>query len=244
MKLLRAALPGLLAALLSLSLLLSLQPAGAAPTGATLSYNKTETVSPAAAGSSTTAGGSFTTLVLNATTQTPRWKAYVGNVTGKFTLRNANNYTIYDWGSLSSVSGEVYASRSQSPSWSSIQCVSGGAITAEESALNISGASVDSINNTFNGTVHRSFWVGTKKISASTCRAIATYVNSTAQNTGENASFQEVLLMDGSQNLIFTALIDDDTLGYDLDTYDFQMIVPESEYATTPHTYYFWLELG
>ncbi len=239
----RSASSGFLFALLLIVALFALPLASAAPTGATITYNSTETVTPAAAASSTTAGGSFTTLVLNATTQTPRWKAYVGNVTGTFTLQNAQNYTIYDWQG-SYTAGEVYASRNSSIDWSTIGCVQSSSVTAEDTALNISESSVDSINKTFNLTVHRGFYVGTTRIANSTCRAIATYLNSTAQSSSEGAKFQEVLLQDSSDKLVFTALLDPATLGFNNKPYDFQMIVPEDEYASTPHTYYFWLELG
>jgi hypothetical protein len=99
------------------------------PTGATIVSNSTEYAPIVAAGSSTTVGGSFTTLLLNATTQTPRWKAYVGNVSGTFTLRDSSNDTIYDWGTASS-GGEVYSSRDNSIDWSSLLCANGGAISA------------------------------------------------------------------------------------------------------------------
>ncbi len=230
-------------ALLLVVSLIALPLVTAAPTGAGITYNSTETVAPAAAASLTTAGGSFTTLVLNATTQTPRWKAYVGNVTGTFTLQNAQNYTIYDWlGSYTA--GEVYASRSGSVDWSTVGCVQNASVTAEDAALNISEASVDSINKTFNRTVHRGFYVGTTRIANSTCRAIATYVNSSAQASSESAKFQEVLLQDNASDLVFTALLDPATLGFNNRPYDFQMIVPEDEYASVPHTYYFWVELS
>ncbi len=233
--------------LLFLPLLLALlfsSFAAAAPTGATIVSNVTETVSPAAAASSTTVGGSFTTLVLNATTQTPRWKAYVGNVSGSVLLRNAANWSIYSWGTATP-SGEVYVSRVSSIDWSSLSCADSSAISAEESVLNHTSSQVDSINNTFNASVHRSFYVGTTQISASTCPAIALYVNGTSQESlGENADFQEVLLKDSSNALVYASLINNDQYGYNNETLDFEAIVPEDEYASTPHTYYFWLELS
>jgi len=230
--------------LLLAALLLPILPSALAdPNGPSIIYNNTETVTPAAAATSTTAGGSFTTLVLNATTQTPRWKAYVGNVTGGFTLQNAANYSIYDWGSTYA-SGEVYSSRNNSVSWSTIVCAPNASITAEDAALNISATSVDSINKTFNRTVHKQFYVGTTRIANSTCRAIATYVSNASQSVSENAKFQEILLADTAQKVVFAALIDQDAVGFNGQTFDFQMIVPEDEYATTPHTYYFWVELS
>ncbi len=212
------------------------------PTGANIVSNVTETVAPASAGSSTTAGGSFTTLVLNATTQSPRWKAYVGNVTGTFALRDAENKTLYDWG-VASASGEVFATRFD-VSWTGITCAANATLTAEQAALNMSSTSVDTINKTFDQKVHREFYVGTTRVANSTCWSIATYVNSAAQAATENADFQEVLLENGAGELIFAALIKQGTIGFDNERYDFQMIVPEDEYAATPHTYYFWLELS
>lgn len=215
----------------------------AEPTGATIVSNTTQTITPAAAGSSTTAGGSFTTLILNATTQTPRWKAYVGNVSGSVGLRDANNQSIYDWGTTST-GGEVYASRNNSINWAGITCAQNSTIITEQTALNHDYTDVDSINNTFNTTTHREFYVGTTQIVASSCRAIATYVNNAAQTVDENADFQEILLQDDTNITIFTTLLDQDTVGYDGNTYDFQLIVPEDETADPPSTYYFWLELS
>lgn len=223
-------------------LLLAFAAALAAPEGATLVSNTTETVAPASAGSSTTAGGSFTTLVLNATTQTPRWKAYVGNASGSVTLRDGGNNSIYDWGSASS-GGEVYSSRNASPDWSTIACANATTITNEESFLNHSVTAVDSINNTFNQSVHAEFYTGSVQLPASNCPAIALNVNNTGQTAAENATFQEILLQDNNGAVVYASLINFGQFGYDGTSYDFQMIVPEDEYSS-PSTYYFWLELS
>jgi len=214
----------------------------AIPQGATITLNQTENASVRQADSHTAAGGSFTTLVLNVTSQTSKWKAYVGNVTGKMTLDNANNYTIYDW-ILTTTQGEVYISRNDSINFSAVACANDGNISAEETFLNINSSSDDSITNTFNETIHRSFVIGgTGTISNSTCYAIATYVNDAAQAADENADFQEVLLSDGT-NLVFTALLEDDQQGFDLGNYDFQLIAPDDP-GSTSTTYYFYAELG
>jgi hypothetical protein len=45
--------------------------------------------------------------------------------------------------------------------------------------------------------------------------------------------------------MVYTGLINSHTLGYDgVQNYDFQIIVGENESATTPSTYFFWVELG
>jgi len=232
----------LLLIILALILLINKTPVLAVPQGATITYNYTENASARPADSHTAAGGSFTTLVLNVTSQTSKWKAYVGNVTGKLTLDNANNFTIYDW-DLTTVQGEVYVSRNDSVTFSSLACANDGNMSAEENFLNINSSSDDSISNTFNETIHKSFVIGgTGTIENSTCYAIATYVNDTAQPPDENATFQEVLLSDG-QNLVFTAILENEQQGFDISNYDFQLIVPDDP-GETSTTYYFYAELG
>jgi hypothetical protein len=215
----------------------------AAPSGPVITFNNTQNVTPEPATQITTAGGSFTTLVLNATTQTPRWKAYVGNVTGTLVLDDANYRSIFDW-SLSSVTGEIYATRSSTTiDWSSIACADRTAISSEDTTLNMSVENADTINKTFVNTIHKQFYVGAKLIQNSTCPAIATYINDTAQTPSEDASFQEIVLKDTSNAIIFTTLITQNTTGFDTNNYDFQMILPEDEYKATPSTYYLYVEL-
>jgi hypothetical protein len=217
--------------------------ASAVPVGPTVLFNSTTnaTIKPATA--ITTAGGSFTTMVLNVTSQTYRWKAYVGNVSGKLTLADSTNKSIFDW-SLASVTGEVYATRSNTVvDWSTIGCVNSSVLDREDQIMNMTLTSPDTINKTFNNTVHKSFYVGLTSIQNSSCRAIATYVNGVAQTPSENAVFQEILLKDNSSNMVYTSLISNSTLGYNNQRYDFQLLVAENEYLATPTTYYLYVEL-
>jgi hypothetical protein len=212
------------------------------PGGVQVLTNSTVSPTPRTAANITTAGGSFTTLLLNATTQTPRWKAYVGDVTGSFRLDDATNYTIYDW-TVTNVAGEVYASRNNTITWSSIRCAVNSTLIAEQVGLNITTTKEDSINRTFNNTIHRGFYVGTTLIANDTCRAIATYVNSTRQQAADNATFQEILL-DDTKSLVYSTILESDIVGYNTSRFDFQMIVAESEYNVNPSPYYFWAELS
>lgn len=214
----------------------------AEPIGPQIIWNATENVTPQSALEYTTAGGSFTTLVLNATMQTPRWKAYVGNVTGALTLDDANYYSIYDW-SLTDINGEIYASRNNSIVWSSVQCVQDTTLFAEQAYLNISNTTADSINATFNETVHQGFYVGTQPISNSSCRSLVTYVNGSKQAISESAPFQEILLEDQDNKLVYATILETDTLGFNNRTFDFQMIVPEDQFETVGTPYYFWAEI-
>ncbi|MBU1199335.1 MAG: hypothetical protein KKF46_03400 [Nanoarchaeota archaeon] len=214
----------------------------ALPQGATITFNETENASTRPADTHIAAGGSFTSLVLNVTSQTSKWKAYVGNVTGRYVLQNSNNNTIYDW-TLSSVQGEVYVSRNDSVEFSTLACANEGNITAEDTALNINSSSDDSINQTFIQKTHKTFVIGgTGTISNSSCYAIATYIDDEAQTIDENANFQEILLSDNT-NMVYVTLLEDEQSGFDGGNYDFQIIVPDDPgVASTP--YYFYAELG
>lgn len=213
------------------------------PTGVDIMSNVTDAPLPTPASAITTAGGTFTTMVLNGTFQTPRWKAYVGNVTGRITLDDSAGSTIYDW-ELATITGRVYVSRNDSIEWDNVNCVSDPTLASEQAFLDIDDTFVDSINRTFNDTIHRSFFVGTQFIANSSCRAIATYVNDTRQPPSENASFQEVLLEDSVGNVIYTTMLEDAVEGYDSGLYDFQLIVPENPFAAVPTTYYFFAEIS
>jgi hypothetical protein len=214
----------------------------ALPSGPQVLYNNTETAPVREATEIITAGGSFTTILLNATTQTPRWKAYAGNVSGRLVLDDSINKSIYDW-TLSSVTGEVYATRNASISWAGIACADRARLITEETSLNMSSGNADTINKTFVNQKHRSFYVGAVLIQNSTCPSVATYINDAAQTVSENAVFQEVILKDSASSVIFASLINQSVIGFNGQRYDFQMIVPENEYAASPTPYYLYVEL-
>lgn len=210
--------------------------------GADILYNASETKLPNPAEYLNTSGGSFTTLILSSETQNLKWKAYVGNVTGVLTLDDSGDYSIYQW-QLTTITGKVYATRFNNISWSNIKCAEISDIQKEENALNHTTSNVDSINNTFSYTIHKEFYVGNIRINQSTCKSTFTWINNTAQSPNINAPFQEVLLTD-NQVLIYTTFIDDNTIGYNFNRYDFQMIVPERGIGGYENTrYYFYMEL-
>lgn len=214
------------------------------PAGAQITYNTTETKTPAAAEYLNTSGGTFTTLILSSETQNLRWKAYAGNVTGVLTLDDSGDYSIYQW-SLTKITGEVYATRANdSVAWASIACATDNQVETEDTNMNHTSSNEDSINSTFSSQIHKGFTVGVVPIGESTCRSTFTWANDTAQTPAVNEPFAEVLLHDGS-NLIYTTFIDDDITGFNYNSYDFQMIVAEKGVASYPNTrYYFYMELG
>ena len=216
----------------------------AEPSGPTITFISNETKNPAAAALINTSGGSITMVILNGTTQNPRWKAYVGNITGTLTLDDANDNTIFDW-TLTDVIGEIYATRTSSTiNWSGVNCSNSTHIANENIALNHTNKD-DNITATFDGTTHQGFFTGTREILANTCFSVHTYVNSTSQT----ANFEEIVLYDGTNetngNIVYATPLEQDAYGFDNNTYDFQMIVPEVGLATwtSSTAYYFYAEL-
>jgi hypothetical protein len=215
---------------------------GGLPANPRIEYNYTETVSPKPAAYLNTTGGSFTTLILNATGQNYKWKAYVGNATGKLALQDQSNYSIYDW-RLSTISGNVYVSRNESIDWTDLTCANTTTKTIEDTYLNINSSRSDSINMTFNSTTHKRFYAANNLISNSSCPSISTYIGGQAQSSNEENKFQEILLKDSRNSLLYTTILEDAVQGFDNSHYDFQMIVAEDETRQTGTTYYFYLEL-
>ena len=216
--------------------------AHAVPVGPTITEIRNETGSAKESTLINTTGGSITTMELNVTAQNLKWKAFVGNVTGNLVLSDASNYSIYDW-TVTTVSGEAYASRFNTISWTKIACANATNISAEETALNITASSDDSISKTFSSKTHRSFYVGNVLIANSTCFSTATFVNNASQAMNESMKFQEVLLTDTS-SLVYVSLLENKSSGYNTQKFDFQMIVPDygiQQGSNVP--YYLYLEL-
>ncbi len=220
-------------------------PAAALPEGPTITYISNETNSPTAATMINTTGGSITTVVLNGTTQNVRWKAYVGNVTGKLALQDAAGYSIYDW-AASTPKGEIYATRKDTTvSWGNIKCANLTNIENENHALNQTSAE-DNITTTFSTKLHSSFYAGTNFISSNSCYSVHTFVN----NSEQSNLFQEVLLYDGTTSangdIVYASIMEQHALGYNNEPYDFQIILPENgqEGWSSSTAYYFYVELS
>ncbi|MBD3203362.1 hypothetical protein GF327_03650 [Candidatus Woesearchaeota archaeon] len=220
----------------------------AEPEGGTIDFksNSTKNITPPSSRNDTK--GTITTIVMTATQQNTKWKAYVGNVTGTLVLRDAADYSIYEWTSIGDPTGEVYITRNDSIEWSNIKCANSTIIDSEQVFLNHSPTSRDNINNTFSNQAHDSFWVGdVTEIQNSTCWGTATWINDSSQTINEDSLFQEILLYDNT-NLIYTTIIEQNLQGYRNDsatTYDFQAILPDNALpgSTGQVTYYFYVEI-
>ncbi|MGV8085990.1 MAG: hypothetical protein ACP5N1_00010 [Candidatus Woesearchaeota archaeon] len=222
--------------------LLSISLVVAIPAAPLVNYVSNTSYTSGLTNRSTDVKGTITTITLSANQQDYKWKAYVGNVTGRLVLDDSSGQSIYDW-STGVVAGEVYVSRFSNIDWSSIACADQTSINTEQTGLSMSLTVKDNINATFNYTTHSPFTVGTTPISG--CRSTATYVNDAAQPTFSSAYFQEILLRDTvTNNLLYTGIINSSSTGYNGQSYDFQIIVGENESSSIPTRYFFWVELG
>ena len=222
-------------------LMVSFSFVSSAPTGIdSIAYNFNETKAASSAMMVNISGGYVSSFNLTASVQNSRWKAFVGEVFGKFTLDDASDNTIYDW-SFATVTGRVYATRTAStPTWSSIACASTANLEAENTAMSHTGVS-DNITATFSDASHVGFYVGSTQFLDDACsHTVNTYVGGTS-----TSAFEEVALYDGA-NVIYTGLLEQDATGFDGNSYDFQMIVPENGSAgfSGATAYYLYVELG
>ncbi len=186
--------------------------------------------------------GNLTELIVDGTTITKSWQGYYGNITGSIYLKDSNNNTMYNW-NMSSVSGEIYASRSININWDTITCAQTSELYVEDEFIGANNTiDGDSILNTFfTGQSFNSFYTGLNSISGLGC--YAAYLND--ESGLGNSRFTEVLLSD-NVSLVYTSILNDDVLGFDGRTHDFQILVGENgkDYDDNPTTYYFFLEIG
>lgn len=193
--------------------------------------------------------GNVTEFNTDTSTITQTWQGYFGNITGTIVLGDANNNTLYDW-ALANPQGEIYAVRSSGvPAWSSVVCADAAELATED--LNVSVDAVndeDAVNRTFlYDFVHPTFWVGSVEVAADDCAGVGLYDETGVSST----NFREVLLSDGTADLIYMAWVAHtfnplaESTGFDDRTHDFQMIVAEDGHGTdtAPTPYYFYLEL-
>ena len=246
------------------SLLLSsaLQPSGGSTTPI-----KSESAASNAPQSAVAQAGNVTELNIFGYSITQSWHGYFGNVTGAIQLADSSNRVFYNW-TLANPQGEVFASKNQSILWSNTQCfnftargnLSTGAtgetagatnlfgmnVTQLESEYSIAWDDVDGVNETFNllGTgTHDLFFVANLGFSEGECRSTRIFSNVGA---GETNKFEEVLLYEPiTGSVIFSSLLEDNLLGFDDRSHDFEMLVLENGHGTdtsvTP--YYFFVEL-
>ena len=269
----------LLIIIFSVTLSLVITFVNAVPTGPTVTVlcNTTKNATVATKVNSTingtiSPGGYIFTLNINSLQVNTRWKAYVGNVTGTLTLDDAYDNTIFQW-SLTSVTGEVYATRaSGNINWTGINCtwIADGRDNKTTDMVNRSlsnrtpeynenvflshTSKNDNITATFDKRNHSSITVGSVIIGKDECFSLQTWQRDRQQvfDDSNNANFTQIILYDGAYNrsdgnVVYATPIESDKTSYDsAETYDFQMIVPEvgSVGFSSSTAYYFYVELS
>jgi hypothetical protein len=230
--------------IISLLFLLSfINLTSALPTGVSISSNVTESKADLPAPSRTDGGGTITTMEMDVVQQNDRWKAYLGNLTGALSLSDSSGKSIFAWSmAIEDLTGEVYVSRNGSIDWEiTVECANLTHIEDEDTYMGFNSSVIDSVNKTFNSTLHPLLVVGTTTILENTCNATSTYVNATAEDQA-SASYPVVLLV-SSESTIYVTPINKGAQSYDNETTaDFQIIVPDKVGETTE--YYFYAEIG
>jgi hypothetical protein len=213
------------------------------PDSMTIWSNDTKNVSSTSSFMLNTSGGVISKINFTSSTQNPHWKAFVGYITGKFTLDDSNGSTIYDW-TLATVSGVVFATRdSTAILWPEISCANVTTLRAEDNALSQTNQ-YDNITKTFNANSatgnHSEFFVGSVNISINSCPTVHTYVNDSSQTS----RFAEVALYT-SGTIVYSTLLENRVTGFDYNPYDFQMLVPENgaKGFSGATAYYLYVEL-
>jgi len=195
-----------------------------------------------------TSGGTIATVNITGVIKNPRWKAFIGNVSGTYTLDDASGSTIYDW-DIATVEGKVYATKkTTNVNWGAIECASETRVNQENTNMDHTDPN-DNISVTFGSSSHEEFYVGAVHFPTDNC----SYTTNTYVNDNPSSDFKEILLHDGTDDptsvktgMIYTTILEQDAAGYNGETYDFQMLVPEI--GTTGYTgstaYYLYVELG
>jgi len=186
--------------------------------------------------------GNVTEINLTAIAVTQSWQGYYGNVSGTIVLQNADNQTFYNW-SMATAKGEIYATRTSSVSFTTVDCLLAANITDEETALGQATIDADSVTNTFTTNVHPQFYVGTVDITADTCNATNAFGPSGAQAN----DFFQILLADnaGAGNIIYTTLLNGTKSSFDNSAWDFELLVGQNGHpgGSTTTQYYLYVEL-
>jgi hypothetical protein len=186
-------------------------------------------------------GGNVTEMNIQALTVTQSWQGYYGNISGSITLQDATNSTFYNW-TMANFNGRVFATRSSSVAWTTVNCTNATNRTNEETYLGQTAGDGDSVTNTFNLTTHMSFTVSTRTILANTCFSTRGFVN----NNSQSANYTMVLLSPTNGEVIYTAIMNKSVVGFDGKQHDFQLLVGENEKTGNigATTYYFWTEFS
>lgn len=208
--------------------------------------------------------GNVTQIVVTGYSTTSAWQGYYGNVSGTIQLADGSDKVMYNW-SLANPQGEIYASTSNSVSWSNIQCFNltatntysevdysrqgqtslyGMNLTTLETTYGIKADDVDGVDETFSrlgthesgrGFNHSLFYTNNLEFSAGECLSTHLFANNGEIN---DVKYEEVLLYDPvAQKPVFASILNEGTvLGFDGKDHDFEMLVLENGHGVDVST--------
>jgi len=186
--------------------------------------------------------GNISELLINANTITHAWQGYFGNISGQLVLADALGNNFYVWNG-SQASGQIYASRNNAVTWTTINCTNSSGVAAENNYLGKSASEADSVNQTFAITTHPPVTVGA--ITLTGCPSTQAYGPA---NGPSGMNFWSILLSDnnGAGNIVYATIINRSTLSFRNTPTDFELLVGENGNATSlaPTSYYFYVELN
>lgn len=180
--------------------------------------------------------GNVTRLDISGKAISTHWAGFYGNISGNLTLEDASGNTFYNWVGLGIPAGEVFASNTSMVNWSSISCANSTRITAIEASLGIVSTDADKISATYTNNNHPPFNVSTTSLAG--CNSTNAYTS-----TGQSASlYYQILLIDGQNRPVYTTLINDSATSFTGTSYDFELLVGESDSAGST-SMYFYIEI-
>lgn len=180
--------------------------------------------------------GNVTQLDLNGDTITAHWAGFYGNISGNVTLQDSDGKVFYDWTGVGVPAGEIFASTTGSVAWAGISCANSTLITTAETSLGIASSDADGITETYSGNSHPGFQVG--GVGLTGCNSTNAY-----SDTGRVASlYYQILLVDTDGTPVYTTLINDSATSFTGTSYDFELLVGESDTAGST-SMYFYIEL-
>lgn len=216
------------------------------PNGISRDLDERGNLSGKAAAQVSAQGGNVTRITINGSSITKRWQGYYGNITGRITLDDAQGNTMYDWTNAGFAPvGTIFAANQTVTDWSNVICVNltgnntakqGINATILEQMYGMALTDGDGIDETFAGT--ESITIGTTTLSD--CPSTHIYQNNQSQNNFWN---ETLLTQNQSRSVIYAAKVDQDQVGFDGNTWDFQMIVGENGIIAGSTQYEFYLEL-
>jgi hypothetical protein len=183
----------------------------------------------------TAQGGNISIIDVNLSSgATNIWQGFYGTVTGGIFLEDAAGSHFYDW-NVVNVIGTILATRELIADWSTINCSNQTEIYEEEERLGITNETSIGINDTYHNTTHPSFIVANREMVG--CRSTLTNNQTDIQSV-----FWNVILNANSTATVYTAVLDNDRLGFNGTISDFQLLVPVNT-STGQATYKIYVEL-